>query len=263
MDSLAALRLQVEWGADEALGEEPCDHFRSAPASAPAREALVVPPAAPARPAPVPAPVPAAARSEAAASAAGTLDELHAALDAFDGCPLRAMATATVRPDGNPAARLVLVAEAPGADDDRAGTAFAGPSGQALDRVLGSIGLDRSAVLLTHLVPWRPPGGRAPTEAEIQVCLPFLLRLLRLVRPERLLLLGAAPARALCGSSDSIRRLRGRLLQAALPGADISIPALPMLPWDQWLRTPAGKRDCWADLLALRLILDPALQDNS
>ena len=212
----------------------------------------MVPSAAPARPAPVPA----AARSEAAAGAAGTLDELHAALDAFDGCPLRAMATATVRPDGNPAARLVLVAEAPGADDDRAGTAFAGLSGQALDRVLRSIGLDRSAMLLTHLVPWRPPGGRAPTEAEVQSCLPFLLRLLHLGRPDRLVLLGAAPARALTGSNDGIRRLRGRWLEATLPGADAPTPALPMLPWDQWLRTPAAKRDCWADLLALRQSLD-------
>jgi uracil-DNA glycosylase family 4 len=245
MDSLAALRLQVEWGADEALGDEPRDHFQPAPG----REPSAAPPARP-------APAPPAARGQAAADAASTLDGLHAALDAFDGCPLRAMATATVRPDGNPAARLVLVAEAPGADDDRAGTAFAGPSGQALDRVLGSIGLDRSTMLLTHLVPWRPPGGRAPTEAEIQSCLPFLLRLLHLVRPDRLVLLGAAPARALTGASDSIRRLRGRWLQAALPGADAPIPALPMLPWDQWLRTPAAKRDCWADLLALRQVLD-------
>ena len=256
MDSLAALRLQVEWGADEALGDEPRDHFQPAPAAAPVLSRA--PPAvSPARPAP------AAARSQAAASAAGTLQDLHAALDAFDGCALRATATTTVRPDGNPAARLVLVAEAPGADDDRAGTAFAGPSGQALDRVLRSVGLDRSATLLTHLVPWRPPGGRAPTEAEVQACLPFLLRLLGLVRPERLVLLGAAPARALCGSNDSIRRLRGRWLPAALPGADKPIPALPMLPWDQWLRSAAGKRDCWADLLALRLSLDPTLQDNS
>ncbi len=245
MDSLAALRLQVEWGADEALDDQPRDHFRPAPA------APAIAPAIPARPAPV------TARSQTAAAAAETLAELFAALEAYDGCALRATATTTVRPDGNPAARLVLVAEAPGADDDRAGTAFAGPSGQALDRVLRSIGLDRNGLLLTHLVPWRPPGGRAPTEAEVQLCLPFLLRLLQLVRPDRLMLLGAAPAKALTGSNDSIRRLRGRWLQAALPGFDAPVLALPMLPWDQWLRTPAAKRDCWADLLALRDSLDP------
>lgn len=258
MDSLAALRLQVEWGADEALGEQPRDHFQPAPASVPVP---IRQPAAASLPSPA-RPASAATRSQAAANGAGTLADLHAALDAFDGCALRATATATVRPDGNPAARLVLVAEAPGADDDRAGTAFAAPAGQALDRVLRSIGLGRGDMLLTHLVPWRPPGGRAPTEAETQLCLPFLLRLLHLVRPDRLLLLGSAPARALTGSSDTIRRLRGRWLEAALPG-DRLVPALPMLPWDQWLRTPAAKRDCWADLLALRQSLDAPPHDNS
>lgn len=245
MDSLAALRLQVEWGADEALDDQPRDHFRTGPA------APAIAPAIPARPAPV------TARSQTAAAAAETLAELFAALDAYDGCALRATATTTVRPDGNPAARLVLVAEAPGADDDRAGVAFAGPSGQALDRVLRSTGLDRNGLLLTHLVPWRPPGGRAPTEAEVQLCLPFLLRLLQLVRPDRLMLLGAAPAKALAGSNDSIRRLRGRWLQAALPGFAAPLPAFAMLPLDQWLRTPMAKRDSWADLLALRASLQP------
>ncbi len=248
MDSLAALRLQIEWGADEALDDLPRDHFRPKPA-------------APSMPSPLPAQAtPAIARSQPAAAPAPaaraeTLAELHAALEAFDGCPLRATATTTVRPDGNPAAGLVLIADAPGADDDRAGTAFAGAAGQVLDRVLGSAGLDRSGLLLTHLVPWRPPGGRAPADAEIQSCLPFLLRLLQLVRPERLVLLGSASVKAATGSSDSIRRLRGRWLQAALPGFDAPVPALAMLPFDQWLRTPTAKRDCWADLLALRISL--------
>lgn len=245
MDSLAALRLQIEWGADEALDELPRDHFRPTPAPPTVSPPVVT------RAAPV------TARAQPLAALAATLAELHAALEAFDGCPLRATATTTVRPDGNPTAKLILIADAPGADDDRAGTAFAGPAGQTLDRVLRSGGLDRSNILLTHLVPWRPPGGRAPTEAEIQACLPFLLRLLQLTRPDRLVLLGSASVKAMTGSSDSIRRLRGRWLQAALPEFDASVPAFAMLPFDQWLRTPAAKRDCWADLLALRLSLQP------
>ena len=256
MDSLAALRLQVEWGADEALDDLPRDHFRSM------RE---VPGAAPSVAARLPVTAratPVTARSQSAAASAATLGELHAALEAFDGCPLRATATTTVRPDGNPAAKLMLIADAPGADDDRAGIAFAGPAGRTLDRVLGSGGLDRNNLLLTHLIPWRPPGGRAPTEAEIQACLPFLLRLLQLVRPERLVLLGSAPVKALAGSNDSVRRLRGRWLQAALPGFDAPVPAFAMLPFDQWLRTPAAKRDCWADLLALHQSLKPDAQSN-
>lgn len=255
MDSLAALRLQIEWGADEALDDLPRDHLRPMPAAqagpspVPARAPSVIPQAVATQPAVV--------RGQSTAASAGTLAELHAALEAFDGCPLRATATTTVRPDGNLAAKLVLIADAPGADDDRAGTAFAGAAGQTLDRVLGSAGLGRSNVLLTHLVPWRPPGGRAPTEAEIQACLPFLLRLLQLVRPERLVLLGSASVKAMTDSNDSIRRLRGRWLQAALPGFAAPLPAFAMLPLDQWLRTPAAKRDGWADLLALRASLQP------
>lgn len=255
MDSLEALRLQIEWGADEALDDEPRNHFL--PSAKPMLQPLATAAIPNASPLPTRAALPIAARSQAIANSAGTLAELHAALDAFDGCSLRATATTTVRPDGNPAARLVLIADAPGADDDRTGVAFAGLAGATLDRVLRSAALDRSSMLLTHLVPWRPPGGRAPTEAEIQACLPFLLRLLQLVRPDRLILLGSAPARVLTGSSDSIRRLRGRWIEAAPPGFDTPIPALPMLPWDQWLRSPAAKRDSWADLLALRDKLDP------
>ncbi len=244
MDSLAALRLQIEWGADEALGDLPRDHFRPTPALHPVS--------------PTPARSPAViARNQSAAVLADTIAELHAALEAFGGCPLRATATTTVRAAGNPAAKLVLIADAPGADDDRAGIAFAGAAGQTLDRVLGSAGLDRSGLLLTHLVPWRPPGGRAPTDAEVQACLPFVFRLLQLVRPERLLLLGSAAVRAMTGSSDSIRRLRGRWLQATPPGFDLPLPAFAMLPLDQWLRTPAAKRDSWDDLLALRSSLQP------
>jgi len=255
MDSLAALRLQIEWGADEALDDLPRDHLRPVPAAqakpspVPARAPSVIPQAI-ATQAPV-------TRSQSAAASAETLAELHAALEAFDGCPLRATATTTVRPDGNPTAKLVLIADAPGADDDRAGTAFAGAAGQTLDRMLGSAGLGRSSLLLTHLTPWRPPGGRAPTEAEIQACSPFLLRLLQLVRPERLVLLGSASVKAMTDNNDSIRRLRGRWLQAALPGFAAPLPAFAMLPLDQWLRTPAAKRDSWADLLALRTSLQP------
>jgi len=254
MDSISALRLQIEWGADEALDEQPRDHFQPSPVT---RSVAVPVGAAPtARPA-ILAAAPSMARGHSAAAPAETLEALYAALAAFDGCPLRATATTTVRPDGNPAARLIVIAEAPGADDDRTGFAFAGAAGQMLDRVLLSAGFDRAGLMLTHLVPWRPPGGRAPTEAEIQACLPFLLRLLQLVQPERLVLLGSAAARTLTGSNDTIRRLRGRWLQATLAGFDAPLPALAMLPWDQWLRSPAAKRDTWADLLALRLSLHP------
>ena len=275
MDDLAALRLLAEWGADEALDESPVDRFASrgppvgsVPASVPGGWG-VRPQAGPGGPPPPgPAPrTPAApsgvpAQARLLAEGARTLDELHAALDAFEGCPLRAMATSTVRASGNPTAGLVLIAEAPGADDDRSGAAFSGAPGAMLDGILAGIGLDRSGVLLTHLVPWRPPGSRAPSEAEIAACLPFLHRLLALTAPRRLVLLGAAPVRALTGATDGIRRLRGRWLPVGGPGAvpelDMPAQALPVLPLEQWLRSPATKRDLWADLIQLRQSIDAA-----
>ncbi len=266
MDALAALRLLVEWGADEALADAPVDWFASAPAASPGPMQMPGPVQVQfGRPPPPGAPLAAPARGAAAvaraqvlAAAAATLHDLHAALDGFDGCPLRATATSTVRPTGNPAAGLVVIAEAPAAEDDRTGEAFSGAPGQVLDRVLGSIGLDRSAMLLTHLVPWRPPGSRAPNDAEVQACLPFLHRLLALVSPRRLLLLGAGPARALTPAPEGARRPRGRWLPAGLEGLDDPVQAFLLPPLDQWLRSPAAKRNLWADLLQIRQSIDGA-----
>ena len=266
MDDLAALRLLMEWGADESLADAPVSRF--AVQSAAALPGPV--PAGPAAPhqaiprsaAPVvlrATPVAATIQEACAlAGAAATLDALHAALDAFHGCQLRATATNTVRPSGNPTAGLVLVAEAPGPEDDRGGEAFSGRPGQILDRVLASIGLDRSSVLLTHLVPWRPPGNRAPSDAEVQACLPFLHRLLALAQPRILVLLGAGPARTLAGTAESARRLRGRWHPVAIPGRDTPAQALPLLPMDQWMRSSTTKRNLWADLLELRQSIDAA-----
>ena len=247
-DALALLRLHIEWGADEALADAPID--RAAP-----------PPST--RPAPLPTPpsirqgtTRAQERAQALADAATDLAQLDAALAAFDGCALRATATNLVQPSGNPAAALALIGEAPGPEDDRSASAFSGPLGALLDRMLGSIGLDRTGVLLTTLVPWRPPGNRAPTEAEVQACLPFLLRRLHLMRPRRLVLLGSLAAKALTGSTEGVRQLRGRCRAAAVPGLPAPVPALPMLPLEQVARSPALKQATWSDLLALRRALD-------
>ncbi len=260
MDDLAALRLLVEWGADEALADAPVNRFAPPPAAAPNLEPAQLsqrPAAATLRP-PVRGPA-AASQAGVLAAAAATLDALHAALDGFEGCPLRATATNTVRPSGNPGAGLVLVADAPGAEDDRTGAAFSGPPGQMLDRVLGSIGLDRSAILLTHLVPWRPPGSRAPSEAEVQACLPFLHRLLALTRPRRILLVGAGPAKALAGATEGVRRLRGRWLPVPVEGEEAPAQALALPPQDHWMRSAASKRSLWADLLELRQSISKTL----
>lgn len=271
MDALAALRLQIAWGADEALDDLPLDRTRATvavrrPQAARAADPGVAPVvpvevvAAPVRVAPV---LPGAAalatpvvQAQAAAAAAGTREALREALAGFAPCPLRDTAGHLVFFDGNPDAGVVLVGEVPGAEEDRAGTPFAGPAGQLLDRMLGSVGLDRTTVAMTMLVPWRPPGGRLPTDGEVAMCLPFLQRHLALLRPRVLVPLGALATRAVTGNSLGIRRLRGRVAEAAVPGLEASAVVLPMLHPAHLLRTPGAKREAWADLLQLRALLD-------
>ena len=256
MDALAALRLQLEWGADEALEVLPRDRTRVAPA--PARPAPV--PAPRQQPAPAPQVPPAPVRrAQEIAAAAESISALRAALAAFDGCALATTATNLVFADGNPASGLMLVGEGPGEEEDRTGLPFVGRSGQLLDRMLASIGLDRQRYLITNLIPWRPPGNRNPTDAEVLVCLPFLLRHIALVRPRRLVLLGALAARAVLGGSAGITRLRGRWHEAAIPGLPAPLPALPMLHPAYLLRNLGAKRDAWADLRLLRRTLDADL----
>jgi DNA polymerase len=195
-------------------------------------------------------------RAQQVAAAAATLAELRAALAAFDGCALSATATNLVFADGNPNAGLMLVGEGPGAEEDRAGKPFVGPSGQLLDRMLASIGLDRTQYLITNLIPWRPPGNRNPTDSEVLICLPFLLRHIALARPRRLVLLGATASRAILGGSAGITKLRGKWAMASIPGVAAPLPALPMLHPAYLLRSPGAKRDAWSDLLLLRRTLD-------
>ena len=256
---LALLRLQFEWGADEALYEAPFDRLaRSSPPpvarspAAPSAPAPMRPPVA----APAPATGGAVGRAAAVAAAAQTREELRAALAAFDGCALAATATNLVFADGNPDAGLMFVGEAPGVEEDRAGLPFVGPSGRFLDRMLASIGLDRTRFLITNLIPWRPPGNRNPTDAEVLLCLPFLHRHIALTRPRHLVLLGSLATKALTGSSAGIRSLRGKWLDLAVPGLAAPVPTLPMLHPAYLLRTAGAKREAWADLIALRRRLD-------
>jgi DNA polymerase len=256
----SALRLQFEWGADEALEETARDRLCVA---APPGQSLTHPPAAPTPPAlsvgaRVAPAAPALTRAVAAAESATTLAELRAALAAFEGCALRDTATHLVFSDGNPAAGLMLIGEAPGAEEDRAGLPFVGPSGQLLDRMLASIGIDRTRCLITNLIPWRPPGNRNPSDTEVALCLPFLHRHIALARPRHLLLLGGLASKALLGGKTGITRLRGTWREVAIPGLAAPIPALATYHPAYLLRMPGAKRAAWADLLALRRRLDAA-----
>jgi len=272
MEPLVALRLQIEFGADEALEEAPVDRLRpSAPGATPDRlpaDAIHHPadlrPRAPpssgaARPAPdgrTGAPASAAATAADLAVGADTLPALRAAIARFDGCALAATATHLVFAEGDPDTGLLLIGEAPSDADDRAGRPFSGPAGAYLDKMLASIGLDRSRLLLAPLVPWRPPGDRPPSPAERAACRPFLHRLIVLVRPRRVVLLGPLATQDLLGTG---RRGREAWRTMTVPPLD-PIPALAGQDPVFLLRTPgAARRRAWAELRLLRRGLDADL----
>jgi len=250
MDVLTLLRLQMEWGADEALEEAPIDRLRTA-APQPAPPRRVAAPAVAAAPGP-----PAGAPAEAA-----TLDALRAAIAGFDGCALRATASNLVFADGNPDAGLLIIGDAPADADDRSGRAFDGPAGAYLERMLASIGLDREKALLTPLIPWRPPGGRPPNAQEIGACLPFLHRLIILTSPRRALLLGTLAQRTILGAAP--RRRTGAWLAATVPGRAEPLPALALPSPEALMLRPTGRRDAWADLRLLRRTLDDEIAISS
>ena len=258
----ALLAWQIAMGADEAIGEIALDRLAPpilAPAAPIPAPAISLPPP-PLSATPVVAPPGALAESlaEAAQSArllaagAETIEALGALVAAFDGCALKRTATNTVFIDGNRSAPVMIIGEAPGAEEDRIGRPFVGRAGQLIDRMLAAIGLDRSGVQITNVIYWRPPGNRKPTTAEIAACLPFVLRHIALARPKVLVLAGGTAASALLPTSDGITRLRGRWFELAVPGLEAPVPTLPMFHPAFLLRTPERKREAWRDLLALQ-----------
>ncbi|MBW7946402.1 MAG: uracil-DNA glycosylase [Sphingomonadaceae bacterium] len=185
---------------------------------------------------------------------ATTIPELRHAVEVFEGCPLRTAGVSTVFADGNPEARLMLIGEAPGAQEDRMGLPFVGPAGKLLDRMLAAIGRNRTNAYITNVTFWRPPGNRTPTPAEVETTMPFVRRHIALVRPKVIVALGACAARALTGDVTGIMRLRGQWRTISVEGTDF--PILPTLHPAFLLRQPDAKRLAWADLLAVKAKLD-------
>ena len=184
------------------------------------------------------------------ASSTGSLTELRACLEAFDGCNLKRTAKSLVFADGNPEARVMLIGEAPGRDEDLQGKPFVGRSGQLLDRMLKAIGLDRSQVYIANTVPWRPPGNRTPTPQETEICRPFIQRQIELVNPDVVVFLGAASAKTLLGVQDGIRKMRGRWMTYPVGGRQIA--ALATYHPAYLLRSPLEKRLSWRDFLSVK-----------
>ena len=186
-----------------------------------------------------------------AARGATTLEELRLALNAFEHCDLKRGARNTVFADGDPSARVLILGEAPGRDEDLEGLPFVGRAGQLLDRMFGAIGLSRQSqnaahsLYITNVMPWRPPQNRDPEPEEIAMMRPFLERHIALVDPDLIVTMGNTPCMALL-NQKGILRLHGTWTQA------LGKPVLPMTHPAYLLRNPAAKREAWADLLTLK-----------
>jgi len=257
----ALLRWYVEQGVDESIGEEPIDRFAEpppaaeAPAAAPTRAPtpLRTPASAPPPPrAPVPLESPQLVEdARALAERCNTLAELEAAVRGFEGCALKRTAKTTVFADGKSGAPVMIVGEAPGADEDRLGKPFVGVSGQLMDRMMAAIGLSRDGgFYITNILFWRPPGNRTPTLAEQGMCLAFTRRHIELARPKVLVLAGGTAVKAVLETAEGITKLRGRWTTYRL-GDGTEVPTMPTFHPAYLLRTPASKRQSWQDLLAI------------
>ena len=184
-----------------------------------------------------------------------TLEDLKSALQAFDGCALKKTASNLVFADGNPAADIMLIGEAPGRDEDRMGLPFVGAAGQLLDRMLKSIGMDRQNVYITNILPWRPPGNRTPSPEETQLLWPFLRRHIQLKAPKIIFALGGSSAKLLLNTQTGILKLRGQMQEIDFSDAgdgSLLIPVLPSLHPAYLLRAPNMKKQAFLDLLQLQ-----------
>ncbi len=277
-DALALLAWQHAAGVDAAVGSDPIDwtsRRQQAPghdfewpdrggagsiaqsASAPASTLAEPKPKVsglgePARPRAQTPLAPSEAETEArrAAAAARTLDELEAALRRFDGCGLKATATKLCFYRGSPSARLMLIGEAPGREEDLEGKPFVGRAGQLLDKMLAAIGLGEADVHITNIVYWRPPGNRTPTPQETLACRPFLERQMELVAPDIVVALGGSAAKEMLAVAEGIMRLRGKWRSLPIAGCDVL--AIATLHPAYLLRTPAAKQLAWLDLLMIK-----------
>jgi uracil-DNA glycosylase len=242
------LRWYVEMGADEAIMDTPRE-YPAAPPTSPPRFA------GPSLSAP--AEGGGASSARALAEAAATLDALRAAVAAFEGCALKRTATNTVFADGTAGAALMVIGEAPGADEDRLGLPFVGRSGQLLDRMLAAIGRDRRRdAYISNVLFWRPPGNRKPTDEEIAMCLPFVRRHIALAQPRVVVLCGGTATAAMLGRAEGITRLRGRWFALDIAGLEAPVPTLATYHPSFLLRAPARKVEAWQDLLSVQAKLE-------
>ena len=261
---LATLSWQVECGVDEALldsppqaGDQPlrlADFTKAdaAPQNQPAPKNQMMKNQEIAKPsAEMPPHKAATSHSGQDLSSISDLLELREAMASFEGCELKRTASNLVFADGNAQAKIMLIGEAPGRDEDKAGLPFVGKAGQLLDQMLACVGLDRTSVYITNILPWRPPGNRTPTSEEIAMMRPFLEKHIEIVAPDIIVAVGGTSAKALLDTTTGIMRLRGKITDYQTASGN-KIPLLPCLHPAYLLRSPQHKKMAFTDLITLK-----------
>ena len=250
----AALNWYLDHGVDEVLADLPVDH--TAMPVIDRSEAAPMTASASVTPMPLLGTNDMVAQAAELAASCTTLDELKQAIQDFDGLAVKKTATQIVFADGVPSAKIMVVGEAPGADEDRQGKPFVGVSGQLLDKILACINLSRTPeegqqpVYISNILNWRPPGNRTPTDQEVQIALPFIQKHIYIINPDFLILSGGVAAKGLLNSAESISRLRGKFHEVRI--GDRMVHAIATYHPSYLLRTPSQKRAVWQDMLMLQ-----------
>jgi DNA polymerase len=199
------------------------------------------------------------AQARALADGATDLAALETAVRGFHGCALKKTATNTVFAQGVASSRVMFIGEAPGAEEDRNGVPFCGPSGQLLDSMLRHIGLHRDTnFYITNVLFWRPPGNRQPTADELEICRPFVEKHIALVNPKRLVLVGGTATASILRDTRGITRIRGQVFSYHNDYMPTPVPVHVIYHPSYLLRQPLAKKQAWGDLLALKQALAEA-----
>ena len=181
---------------------------------------------------------------------AKNLDLLKKSIISLKNCDLKRLAKNIVFSDGNPKSKIMLVGEAPGANEDQEGLPFVGKAGQLLDKMLSAIDLDRKKVYISNIINYRPPENRRPTEDEIKRYLPFILRHIEIIKPKILVLLGSTAMNALIGKEIVISKMRGKWIEKQFGTCKTSV-IITFHP-SFLMRQPAQKKMAWIDLKMIR-----------
>lgn len=247
------LKWYVECGVDETISDSPTNWFeiQENTQSNQSVKSLNSAPSRSASKAPLASHKDVIEHAGKAATAANSLEELKQAILEFEGCSLKNTASNTVFSDGNPESDIMVIGEAPGAEEDRIGKPFVGEAGMLLDRMFAAIDMNReNDFYITNVLPWRPPGNRKPTEAECDICLPFVKRHIELFKPKMIILIGGTSASAIMNNQTGISKLRGKWTDYKI--GDEAVPMIPIFHPAYLLRQPQFKKKTWHDLLGIR-----------